>query len=1048
MKPHPKATREQKGAVLVTTLIVLTVLAVVAVAFMQSTSMDQLASRSVSGAYQAQLVADAAVGAARGEVARLIQRYPDSVTVWQNIGGAQTNEATVLYVRADAANTNTNARPGQFGTDVAFLAFPLLSRTNTNPLTLTSLSNTMPFSNANREMVNLNATNTSRSNAFIGERSMTNPGAPVAAADWIYIGRNPGPTNANNPPIGRYAFWVEDESFKVNVNTATNGPRGVASLGTNGGADVRIDGSWGSSANSDVASANFAAVVSDRANDASFFPTAATAAVAAGVDDAAGSSEIRFLTTTHSAGLDLSRGGFKRFNINAITNGDKRTALNRLILAITNTNAAPLFGQRFYRLANNVPGITNPTAVTINHAAIYLNKIAANIYDYIDSDDQPTVINVPTNTANFTNMSDFVLRTGRPDFGIEALGTGTDGTNSVAAFGIENGPRLQEYVIHARVRQMSPFGFNTNSPPADPKASFTIWIDHYFEFWNPGTKDVTLTNAFLKIYDQPAYGPGVTGDLANEGRPFEISISNVTFPAGRVTVLTTAPVGAINIGDTDALIPSANAGNVISVHSSAIDPHRIFTGETTDTNTGAVWSGFNRFFRVQMVPRSSGSTDYQSGVVFGNNQGILDSHVGLPIARGGANAMSMVISNQDFADAVGSLSAGNNYFVRGGSLRGNSGTSTTPSPAEGDPRALVEQLMFTNFISGGTSDGDQTRFYTSGLDDGSVPAQSTVGAPNANFVVPTRWADHSSISAGASNAPLVVRNGPMQTIGELGHITDPARPFITSGQVPERARGGGRTLRVGQPELTNASSPWYNSPNQTNASRTWTSWRLADIFTVVTNYAANPATNGVANAANVRIRGLINPNGALRDNGAALRAAIFGLTFLPAGPDGASGVAGRPLNTNAFVSNIITRLTNGNAAGFGAGTLSPFWERGELSELTVFSAPSGGVASGANMSNTFDRGREELIRRSIEMITTRGSVFTVYAIGQSLRVTTNSTNITGTVHVKSTFEMTPQFISSVGATNDAFNLGSAASVNQRFSAPTNYSTRILTTTYD
>ena len=272
--------------------------------------------------------------------------------------------------------------------------------------------------------------------------------------------KNGGPTSATNPYIARYAFWVEDESFKVNLNVITNGPRGATSLGLTA-AEARLDGSLGMSTDDGLRSAA-ANVISARASLAGQFPTALTAALPANLANPAAAAELRFLTTTHSAGLDLSRGGFKRFNLNAATNGDKRAGLDRLVVAITNTNSASLFGQRFYRVRNDAAGVNNATAVSSNHAAIYLQKIAANIYDYLDADDQPTVI---------SNDATFSLVTGRPTMGILPLGGGTSGTNPIAAMGVENVPRLQEYAVHLRVRSMrwdasNPdslgFVFNTN----------------------------------------------------------------------------------------------------------------------------------------------------------------------------------------------------------------------------------------------------------------------------------------------------------------------------------------------------------------------------------------------------------------------------------------------------------------------------------------------------------------------------------------------------------------------------------------------------------
>jgi hypothetical protein len=1056
MKSRPRR-QEPQGAVLVTTLIVLTVLAVVAVAFMQSTSMDQLSSRSTSGSYRAQLAADAGVAVARGQLAQLITRYPDSVTVWQNIGGGPAsgtnNEATVLYARSNVATPNTPARPAQFGAEVAFIGFPLVSSTNTDGVPVANLTNHLPFAPTDPLMVNLNATNASQPEAFIGTRSMTNPGAPIAAAQWIYIGRSPGPTNATNPAVARYAYWVEDESFKVNVNTATNGARGVS---TNvGPGDLRLDGSWQSASNAAVRNANAAAVVADRGTNTNFFPTAGSAAVAAALTSAASAAELRFLTTANSAGLDLTRGGFKRFNINTITNGDKRTALNRLILAITNTNAAPLFGQRFYRTANNPAGINNISTVTTDHANIYLQKIAANIYDYIDSDDQPTIIN---------NDAAYSLRTGRPTEAIYAQGGGTDGDNSIAAMGVENLPRLQEYAIHARIRKMQwtndpdSFGFastGSNAPsPLPETADYEIWIDHYFEFWNPGTRGFTNTNAsaFLQIDKLPAF----LGSDPNDPISKERSITNISipvgtvFPAGEVTVLTTAPLTEVSLGSAANFALLTNAANVVFL--SVPDADRKFTGKTSPgsvkTFTYNSQSPFgpsfpyDKLFQVSLSP----GPQTKASVLLGNSTGILESFVGLPVnAQQNVSAigLDLTVTNGYIREGMAhvSLAAGNNDNIRGGSLRGNtnsSGASPVPFGSQGDPRALNEQLTFLNF-STTTSDSDQTRFYVTVTGTAAFPEDSTMGRPNANFVNSTNWVDVSSLNPSNTNAPLVVRNGAMQTIGELGHITDPARVAGGSGTM-SRARGGGRSLRIGQGEYSNTSTFTWFYGNQTLASRTWTSWRLADILTATTN-------------TNIAMPGLVNPNGALRDNGAALRGAFFGLTFLPAGPDGASSIAGRPANITNVVTNVISRLTNGAAGGL-TNALNPFWERGEISELTVLnSAASGSVASGAVMSNAFDRGREELVRRSIEMITTRGSVFTVYAIGQALQIPTNAsgaplaTNVLGTTRVKSTFEMTPQFISPA-ATNDAFNPASVAGVNQRFSPPTNYTTRIISSTYD
>ncbi len=1012
----------ESGAALVITVIVVAVLAVVTVAFMQTSSTDRLSSRTVAEHYKAQLAAEAGVAEAVATVTDLVKKYPDSVTVWQNIGAGPpngtNNEATVLYFRAKQADTNLGALPGDFGNSVTLLARPLIS--GATNVALASLSNSMSFDPAH--MVNLNATNSASPQPSVGLRSMTNPGAPVTAAKWIYLTNSAGQTNA------RYAFWIEDESFKVNLNVATNGARGSSDLG-GWPREGRIDGSLGSSTNGTLAGADFASIA--RGKPGGYYPTPLTALLAASITNADAAAELRFLATAASAGLDLSRGGFKRFNINTVTNGVASpintnvicTNLDRVIAAITNTNAAPLFGQRFYRLGTSSVDVNNTNAVTTAHGGIYLQKIAANIYDYLDTDDQPTIIN---------NDTSFSLRTGKPDYGIEP-GEGTEGPNPVAAMGIENAPRLQEYALHGRIRKLDPIGYNSNIPTHATEASYRISIDHYFEFWNPGTRDVTLTNAFLKVYDQPRFGDDdnkLTGTLATEGRPFTLPLGNVTFPAGKVTVLTTAPTNEINT----ALVSAENLPNIISI-AGVDDTHRIFEGTTKYTSSGAAFggNGFDTYFKVSLKPRSTAGNDYESAVLLGNDVGIIDSFVGLPIVRSGSTttvpAVHFVGSSAAAAAVVGEtpaiLAQGNQYYAVGGSLAGNSGAVAGQAFAvSGDPRSLNEQLEIKLYDANGGS--QQTRFLTAGLNNNGVPGQSTIGAPNNNYVNAANWVDYSSLLSGASSAPLFVRNAPVESIGELGHLTDPARVPGTTGSLTDviYSRGGGRTLRIGQPELTS----WYDG-NQTNASRTWTSWRLADIFTT---------TNAIS------IPGLINPNGALRDNGAAVRALFHGMTMLPT-TAGAPTTAGNPVAVNTLVTNLIARLTNGSPASSGlpAGALNPLWERGELSELPVFS--SGSSLAGADMAQTIDRGREEIVRRSIQMITTRGSVFTVHAVGQALRVSSTATNVLSTSRVRTTFEITPNFSDWNAATNDAFNPETAT---DRFVAPTNYSVKILNSFHD
>jgi hypothetical protein len=1009
-----------QGAALVITLLIIVVLAVAAVAFMHNTSTERQVVRGISNQYRAQLAAEAGAAAAKAAVADLITRYPDSVTVWQNVGGGAVsgtnNEATVLYFRAVGTNSAVGASPAAYGDQVALWAMPLVSRTSTptslnmSPVALDSVVSSVPLSNG--VTINLNATNGVRTEPIIGLRTTTNPGAPVTAGQWIYLTKFGGPTNATNPYMARFAFWIEDESFKANVNVATNGLRGPGSLGP-GPQEISIDGAWSASTNPALRSANSADAIDGRARfGTSGYPTIRSAVYPAlsNTADISNTAEFRFLTTTHSAGLDLSRGGFKRVDINTVANGaDVRTNLDRLIAAITNANSIPNFGQRFYRLANTAAAINDTVAVTGGHAAIYLNKISANILDYIDSDNVPTIVR---------NRPGFPPKTGRPDLTntsdqIFNEGIGGEGANPYIAIGAEMRPYLYGYAIGLQLTNMTPLGFLSVSaggagPPDPNQASFGFLLDHYLEFWNPGTKDfvagsgisgdneVFIEGLFLEIANAPGWIDGTKPLYIPDGSR-DISVllpSGSRFPAGQRTLLTTAP-----LAEAQAFAPGAQ--NIISVHTADLDAVRSFTGVTTSvlTTNSPSFPNINRFYSISMDFRGSGQLDYETEFLLGAPSGIIEMFPALTLG-------SMRVWAKD---------GGVVLFTNRSSLFGNiAAGGSAPRAVEGDPRSLNEQIFLKPYQSGGSSTPNQTRL----LSDAAYP----LGSPDSSRVNPQTWVDYTSLANGAANAPLVIANANMSSIGELGNLTDPARVPATSGALSNvvYSRSGGRTLRVGQPEIPS----WYDG-NQTNASRTWTSWRLTDVFTT---------TNAV------KINGLINPNGVLRDGGVALRAALYGFTYLSS-PHGAPGTAGRTLisnNITTLVTNILSRMTN--ATSFNPpGSLNPFWERGEISELGVLN--TGTALMDANFTSTIDRGREELVRRSIQMLTTRGSVFTVYVIGQSIHTSGTTTNVTSTSRLRQVFELEPLGLD----TTDAFD---PADTGGRFGKPTGYDVRVIATSYD
>jgi hypothetical protein len=1033
------------GSSLVTTLLVVTVLTIIVVAFMQSMSIERMTSRSYANIEQARLAAEAGVNAAAANLLTLFKTYPDSATAWQPIfiGGNRITEGTVFHFRGapvtnspSFSNLPTATSPSAFGANVTLYTLPLIS--GAQMTRSTNLDSTFSSSINSTTGINLNEQN------WIG----TAPGQPIKQfwAEWVEILRDPSQPRdlsidpatgrPRNPPIARYAYWVEDESFKIDLSLASTGLVGTNTL-TNAQQipAATVLRSADPSANPTNLAARIA-LIRNQTPFSSVLQVAQTATDESG--KAALATNLPFIATIWSSGYNMSRGGWQRVNVNALftnltasTANATRTALDRFITTVTNTNASPLFGQRFLREGSpSSPSFTNTinsqSFTSPSNAVIYLNKIAVNVKDYIDSDSQPTLVDRDT----------FAVRPAQePTEALEPLGGGTEGPNPVIAFGKENVPMLQEYAVHARLLDMNPRGWSNTRGTA----SFRFTYDHYFEFWNMGTKDIYVTNAppgavelgpsaFLLLYNQPgfnnpnAFSPPSPAIL--EGRPIRVQLSSVTnslgqplvFPAGQPVVLTTDPKP-----NTTLLRPGANV-----YHLPVATNQREFFGTTRDSsNDKTKDSGgqdiFDNTYRVLLNGRStSGSRhDYESCLLLGNANGILDSHCALPIVRNSSGNPYAMAINYETVDRLNS----DGYFVRGGSLRGNSGLGAGPQPDTGDPRSLNEQLHMKIWESGSTP--GQTRFYASNLDNNDVPADSTIGTLNTNFVFPNNWPDFSTNSSSSGSANFIVADAPMNSVGEFGNIYDPAR-VIGNLSTIERARGGGRTLKVGQSDAfssaSNRSGLWDG--NQTSASRTWVAWRLADLFDTTSSWEK---------------RGIFNPNGALRDNGLALSSLLEGFQF-GAAPGTPTNLANITLS-QAQISNFVSAVTN---RIHGASTNSAnndliFWERGELSELPLLS--SGTTLSGQNLGQTIDRGREEVIRRLIQVVETKGNTFSIYSVGQAVTVKNGVVVPIATHRQRAVIKLDQPS----PASNDNFNPQDAQEVTQRFAPATNFSIQEITT---
>ncbi|MFV0337881.1 MAG: hypothetical protein ACK5LK_06515, partial [Chthoniobacterales bacterium] len=252
--------------------------------------------------------------------------------------------------------------------------------------------------------------------------------------------------------------------------------------------------------------------------------------------------------------------------------------------------------------------------------------------------------------------------------------------------------------------------------------------------------------------------------------------------------------------------------------------------------------------------------------------------------------------------------------------------------------------------------------------------QETLGANNYNWGVSTGpsniWKSSWSEYSAAGNH--YIANGPMESIGELGFIYDPARYDFNW------YRSNAKTLRVGQPD-----APEYNRNKNSTATddKNWLGG-LGDSDITKTNYFKSAFLLVNLFRVDDKDSGKINPNGFLRSSDTVLLDALFkDFEFNASGASNAMMASGtlssKTLNTNAFYETVLDDLSSNR----------PFVGVGDVSRLAVFatSATTNSIAENQDMSDytVSDSDREEVYRRTVGLLSTQSLAYTVYVIGQS-----------------------------------------------------------------
>jgi Tfp pilus assembly protein PilX len=832
--------RGSKAAALVTTLLVIVVLSTVVVAFMQTTSIDRLASKSVKNVLQAELSARAGLQAAISQLVTAAGTSNGFVTGSTNF--SPSNAPVVVIGR-------TNLSDSQQIMPLVSVA-PSLLETFLQSQWVGSLA--ILFA----DMVGTNSTDVNGRAGIIQSTNVS------YRAPWVEI------SSSSGQRIGRYAFVVLDEDARVNPLLHTGRGSMADPIAWYSGPDnISL-----TNASAQILTPDEQACVLAISNRILTPET-----LAQGFASRSDYERVKHLLTVQTNSTfdiipaGLTDGGRPKYNINTLATN---SALSSTECA---NQIADIVSSNLSSFSSRDPSLRGNPAAEIR----YLRRLAAGIVDYVDSDALPTSVNG-----------------GEP--------AGRDLFPLIAA-------------VAERFRLVR---INTNAPTA----SATIESQCFAQMWNPYTTPIVLNNQELRFVVRNrmlvSFGTAIVTpfddyDQATTAsftiRPNEFVV--VEFPTATQTWESPGPVNDVPHWDDG---PSGNSDQTTHC------PFEFYIGgQLADMNR-----------------REPVGPDVAIGGMV---------RFGLSLTDTKNRWQSSFIPTQ--------ASATNWRFV-------------------GDSRATYlcnydwQTVGTTGYATGTRWKGRQQNaaprhqeFHGHWIQRDYVRSNPSIGAAPASMdQTPSQVSTVYDPSNDGSAALAVLANRAMQSIAELGHIFDPAQaaddlsaPNSSEPPVNDKISGGGRTLRIGQPEFRSLSRHTWDTSGRRAIE-------LLDLFTV---NQTNANSGGYPAAL-----GRINPNTATPDVLAAILSSIkiTSDTGIPeaslANPAliAAALVSNRPYSSLSDLHKAMQSFANGE------------------NYFPTFAVSVGG---GTTNLAAADRVREEAFGKLVQHLTVQSRTYRIIAVGES-----------------------------------------------------------------
>ncbi|MCX6972138.1 MAG: hypothetical protein NTV93_18580 [Verrucomicrobia bacterium] len=976
----------QQASSLITTLLVLVVLSTIVVAFMQSMSVERNVAKSVKNKYQADLAAEAAM-----------QEFLTRLYVTKESG-----PYSAIYV------PNTNANPYLFLARREFQAnatitrrIPLFSTFYTNFDSLTNFA--VPFlssaavtigdidrggqpvsrllSRSNDIYCDINKTNANLPFGAVGLRTTINSADhPTLPVNWIYL------KNTSGKVIARYAYWADDECSKLDIRYAGNfsNVSGIHSR-SNGASlsDLSLLVLTNLPLTADnITPTNIANLLAFTNSSFSNLPINASHLqypLASGLTEVSTNQwqALKPFVTIYSLHDDRSLDGRRRLNLNElVTSTTNANEIARQTVAIRDaiTNNLPSFGKRFYFAAG-----ATPTQVTVDHQKTYATRIAANIRDFIDRDNSATII-WQDDTAYTGNAVDFMIFDPT---------TQQDG-DLPRAFGKEGGLYLSEYSRVVRV--VDPVIHPASSTNA---VTLRVRFGHYVELCNISGKTISAsdlgTDPHIVIGGRQEWVNRFVGGDPGRLRLSDVKIrlpSALSVPPGGIVYFTTdgaddTPGGGFPRDSQAGLLGDSAATNryQVTYGTNAGQWNLINTNGNRPMIAGAMYEDYTIVTRATNTDRyamqasdvaSPTYTDQKERLILANSSGIIDcafriyTTVNLYL---GANARNPIWLDSFLNDAE-SATANNSP----------GGSTTAPRYSRSDLRSNFDLVSVVKKATTLAWKGVPAAYGDNMLSS----TQPSLGYTNYKYSdMPTYagddiwrkgWFEYTPDPA----ANHFVNNTNLSSLGQLGYVYDPMRYDI------EGYRSMGATLRLGQSDAATNNRGNTNNSNYSN----WIGGRGSDDATS-TNFSRNAFLLADVFRTDANRSGRINPNSIIRDgSGVVMQSAFANFSFETNSANGAaSHFAGNQTlaSTNAIrlIREFATNNTNGNGFLVSIGDLSrvsAFW--------STNNDPTNTIVSGVRMSDVSDSGKEEVFRRTANLLTTQSLSYTIYVVGQAGEIVT------------------------------------------------------------